>query len=850
MKTRSDTASEKKAIIYEDSCCRKDGSSDTIPSSVTGDSSRPLQSSPRDVGVNNFVEDIKVNVQGMTCSSCEKKLARSLASQTGVSDVRVVFASGHADFKIDTRMNDSASVITKAQGISGFSLNRVRSESQKLDLIAPAASIQKFISIPPPGVDDIEILGPRKFRVFYDPRIIGARTLLENLGGNVQLAPLEKNDELGREKAHLITMATKTTLSIMLTIPICVLAWSNAKASESTKGIVSLILASLIQAIAVEEFYWKAFKSLFRNGSIELDMLVVISVTAAYVYSVIAFGFLMAGRPLNIKQFFETSALLVSLILLGRLLASYARAKAIASVSVRSLQETLVSLTTHDGGTQIIDARLLQHRDVFRVDPHTHIPTDGIVIKGLSDVDESMLTGESARVAKSAGSKIIAGTLNGDGMMMARVDRLPGENTISDIADVVEAAQASKPRVQALADVVAGYFIPVVVSVAIIAFVVWIPVALRVQHQSRSGAVITAISYAIAVLAVSCPCAVGLAVPLVLIIAGGIAARRGVIIKSASATERAWSVTDVVFDKTGTLTTDDLEVTNVEFYASDREQAFAIALALTSTNDHPVSRSIRAYLKGKDLPKLPIDSVKTIPGKGVQATFNQDVIRGGNPDWLGISSHPHIGYLSGRNATHFAITLNDTVLIFFTLTSTLRPEASRIMTELHNRNITTHLLSGDAEMPVKSTALTLSIPHWHSRQTPQDKSDYIAQLSSQKRRVLFIGDGTNDAAAIARADVGVALGSSSDVTTSSADVLIGNLEGILFLLDLSQAAYRRIVFNFAWSALYNVGALMAAAGVFVRFRIAPAWAGCGELVSILPVVLVAVTMWLVKGRSG
>lgn len=847
-KTRDDTTSEQKSDVCEDSCCTERKSIASI-TSVHRASRDPI---PKDCDPEaaGKAEEVKISVQGMTCTGCETKLGRCLNSVKGVSDVRISFANGSADFRVDTRLTTAKEVVARAREITGFTITHIRRELRSVDLLITRTYAKELIDKPVSGIIDIEILNKNQVRIFYDPRMVGARTLIGELGSNISLAPVQENDALGKEKVHLLAMGIKTGLALIFTIPVCVLTWSPVIVSEVIKGIVSLILATIVQIIAVTEFYWKACKALFYSRSVELDMLIVISITAAYVYSVVAFGFLMAGEPLKIKEFFETSTLLTSLVLLGRLLAGYARVRAVASVSMHSLQETNTSVIFDDGSEQVLDARLLQCGDNFQVAAHARIPTDGIVLEGSTEVDESMLTGESTRVTKSIGSKIIAGTLNGQGQLKAKVDRLPGENTITDIANMVDAAQASKPRIQSLADIVASYFIPAILAITLIVFIIWITISLYVEKQPCRDAFVSTISYAVAVLAVSCPCAIGLAVPMVLVIASGIAARHGVIIKTASALEKAWSVTDVVFDKTGTLTTSELEVSEFEIYVRNHERAFAITHALTSDNNHPVSRGVTSFLNTKDLPNIEIGSTRSIPGKGIEATLGQSVVRAGNPEWLSLRNHIALQRWLQLDATLLCVTADQELLAVFALKSTIRPEAVAVVSQLRKKGLVVHLVSGDAEQPAVKTGEALGISNVRFRQSPAEKYRYVEQLASRSEsRVLYCGDGTNDAAAVARANVGVCVGDASDVTSSSADVvLLGSLEGIRLLLMMSKAAFRRIIFNFIWSGIYNLFAILLAAGAFVAFRLPPAYAGLGELVSVVPVVIAATTMLFV-GRG-
>jgi Cu2+-exporting ATPase len=468
-----------------------------------------------------------------------------------------------------------------------------------------------------------------------------------------------------------------------------------------------------------------------------------------------------------------------------------------------------------------------------------------------------MVTGESIPVAKEPGCVVIAGTMNGNGTLNVRLTRLPGENSITDIANLVENAVAAKPRVQELADKVASWFIPVVVVIAVIVFCIWVAVAIRLRNRDGGGAVGMAITYAVAVLAVSCPCALGLAVPMVLVIAAGVSARAGVIIKAADVIERGHQVTDVVFDKTGTLTEGDLQVVHEMVLPNatlSKDAILALGKAMVDGNEHPVSAAVAAHLTSGMPTKISVEDSTSIPGAGIVAQYAGSSIKAGNPHWLNISDHPEVLQLFERAMTVFCMTIDEELVLIYGLKSTVRPNAAAVVAELRRRGINCHIVSGDNFAVVNDVARVLNIPepNLFARSSPAEKQNYVNNLQTsvigqdKKTKVLFIGDGTNDAVAIAQADVGVQMGSASDVTSAAADVVLlsKNLDGLLMLLDLSKAAVVRIRFNFIWSAVYNLFAILLASGASVKVRIPPAYAGLGEIVSVAPVVLAAMSlMW-------
>ena len=801
-------------------------------------------------------EHVVLNVSGMTCTGCSRKVANVLERAPGVSNVQVTFVSGIAEFDYDnTTQSDSDEILPRIEKETGFKLSRISSEYTTLDVLMTQLTAQEMHRSSAAGLVSVEKLKGKKYRITYNPSVIGARSLLPS---DAQVAPPTDDTRIVSSKRRLWIMLLLFSFAAAFTIPVVVLNWSENPVPPLTRDIVSLVLATFVQGIAVPEFYVGAIKSLIYSRLIEMDMLVVVSITAAYVYSIVAFALTRASYELRQGAFFETSSLLITLVLLGRLVSAWARMRAVLAVSLRSLQaETALLMNPNGGETTRIDARLLQFGDKVQILPYSRVVTDGVVALGESTVDESMLTGESTPVAKCIGDAVIGGTINGSGTLNVQLTRLPGKNSITDIAAMVDNAVSSKPKIQDLADKLASWFTPVVLGLALVVFVVWIAVAVTIRGLSGGEAVGVAISYAIAVLAISCPCALGLAVPMVIVIAGACAARKGVVVKAADAIERGFRVTDVVFDKTGTLTKGDLQVVHEQTFMKstchDYDTLLAVTRALTESNDHPVSTAVASYVTAKqNLDAVTIEKTKSIPGSGIQALWGGSSVLGGNPYWLEVADHPDVAQILTKGMTCFCVIVDGELVLAFGLKSTLREEAAAVISELRRRKIQCHVVSGDADKVVEDIALTLGIDLSYivSRSTPAAKQEYVRRLQEHDKVALFCGDGTNDAVAVAQANIGAQIGSVSQITEAAADMmLLGGLDGIIVFLDMSRAAFKRIVFNFVWSVTYNVFAILLAAGAFVTFRVPPGYAGLGEIVSVLPVILVAATLVIRKKHA-
>jgi Cu2+-exporting ATPase len=485
-----------------------------------------------------------------------------------------------------------------------------------------------------------------------------------------------------------------------------------------------------------------------------------------------------------------------------------------------------------------------------------------------------MITGESSLVSKNPGKSVIAGSVNYSGSFVARVTRVPGENTISIIGTLVDEVKSSKPDIQDLADRVASFFAPAVLGLSAIVFIAWVIVEQVVRHQNAAAASIKAMTFSISVLIVSCPCAIGLAVPMVVVIAGGVAARHGLIFKTANTIDLARNITHVIFDKTGTLTQGSLYVTKEEYPVGNRDSMMSMVLSLTAQSKHPVSKAIASHLYSLGTKSSTICNLKSIPGSGVEASWNGIQVRAGNPYWLSIKDIPEVQRLLHLGLTIFCVTLDDELVALFGLQDLLRQDAIDTITELKKRSIDISILSGDNEKTVATIAeeLGISISNTRACYSPQEKQAYVKSLLEpdtvhdhsqcnhshhhhrthhhshfQKPVVLFVGDGSNDAPSLAMASIGLHISDDSaspTVASSASDIVLlsPSLSKILILIDLSKAFHRRVVFNFTWSAIYNLIAILLAAGIIPRARIPPGYAGLGEAVSILPVLGVAVSL--------
>ncbi|KAF2830900.1 heavy metal translocatin [Ophiobolus disseminans] len=834
-------------------------------------------------GPPNF-ERVVLIIDGLQCGCCEGGVSRTVARIPAIRNHQVNVVLARLEFELDTNRLSVVDVIKRLNNKTGYTFSEhVAPSGQVLEfLVTSVAKLNDAGS--PYGVTRVESLEKQAWhrsilrsgqasakeghdsmlaypvRVHYRAADIGARDVFEyyqKCDRNLRLAPPTAHTSLAIGAKQTRQALLYFLPALALTLPVIILAWAPVDHEKLEYAHVSLALATLVQIIAIKEFVPTALRSLWYARVFEMDFLIALSSGIAYTFSVVSYVFQVKKKSLETGSFFETSTLLVTLILLGRVINEFARYRAAKSVSFRSLQadEALLVLPSHnpaDPKTRKIDARLLQYGDRFKIAPHTRVVTDGTILYGGSEVDEAMITGESVPVAKGVHSNVFAGTTNGSGALIVQLTALPHENSVHRIATMVEDAELTKPKAQALADKIAGWFVPFMATIGLVVFLAWLFVTRYVQKRPWKNAVVQAITYAIATLVVSCPCAIGLAVPMVVLIAGGVAARFGIIFRDPQKLEIARNVTDIVFDKTGTLTCGVMTVVDEDFKGMNATQVKSILLSLLQDVSHPVAAAVWRHLETdaasdfeKDPESATVTGVTSVPGSGVYGTCAESnlEVRAGSPEWLNLE-------VEDSSCTLLCVTLDRHLCATFKLKDRTRHTAEMVIANLHAQGIATHMISGDGQGAVDHTAHTLNIPKLHtkSRCKPEGKMNYVKDLQSDGKVVMFVGDGTNDAVALKQADVGVHINHSSDVAKSAADIVLmtARLHDVLILLDISRAAYRRIVLNFAWSALYNLTAILLAAGAFTSIlkhaRIRPEYAGLGELVSVLPVVLIAFQM--------
>jgi len=563
-----------------------------------------------------------------------------------------------------------------------------------------------------------------------------------------------------------------------------------------------LALATPVQFWIGWRFYDGGFKSL-RGGGANMDVLVALGTSMAWGFSTVVTLF-----GLDQHVYFEGGAAVITLVLLGKLLE--ARAKARTSEAIESLirLQPKTARVERDGQWIDMPVEALMPGDIFLVRPGESVPVDGELIDGESSVNEAMLTGESMPVGKRAGDKVFAATANGQGAMRCRATGVGEHTLLAGIIRMVGEAQGSKAPVQRLADRISAIFVPTVCAIALVTFAGW---------WWYSGDFAEALVNAVAVLVIACPCALGLATPTAIMVGTGQGARAGILVKNAEALERAEKITVLALDKTGTLTCGTPQVTDVVPYGLTREEVLRLAAALEENSEHPLARAIvSAAVAGiSTVNREKASNFKSLSGHGVEGDVAGRTLRLGSPSWLRLAADPAVGDLQQAGKTVVVLAEGQTTLALFAVADALRPTSRAAVERLRERGIRVVMLTGDNAATAAAIAAEAGIGEFRAGILPGDKAAAINELKSGGGLVAMVGDGINDAPALAAADVSFAIGAGSDAAVEAADLTLirSDLMGVVDAIDLSAATLGKIRQNLFFAFIYNVmGIPLAALG--------------------------------------
>lgn len=607
-------------------------------------------------------------------------------------------------------------------------------------------------------------------------------------------------DQKSLEKEHDYQKLLKEfSLSALLTLPFLVeMVAMLFNIHLHLSPMIQLGLATIVQFYCGRKFYVGAYKSL-KSGSANMDVLVVLGTSAAYFLSL---SVVLFSIPLHL--YFEASVSVITLVLLGKLLEVRAKAKTGFAIAKLLHLQPKKAFVERDGKIEEISIEALHVNDVFIVKAGESIPTDGVVVEGNSMVDESMMTGESLPVLKSVGDVIVGATKNGDGMLKCQATKVGADTFLASIVRLIEEAQGSKAPIQRLADTIAGIFVPIVVSIAVITLGVWWFVGGNFEE---------AIINAVSVLVIACPCALGLATPTAIMVGVGRGANEGILIKNAEVLENVGKINAVVFDKTGTLTYANPQVVDVLIEKSelDKEQLLALAAALEEGSKHPLAKAIIASAP-QTSPKS-VQAFQNYSGLGVSGEIDGIIYFAGSPAFIAqfTSLEPSINaqtFLEEGNSI-VCLATKEQIIGYIALADTIRESAKLAVEKLQSDGIEVYMLTGDNERCAQKVAHELGIKHFFAEVLPNGKAEAIMKLKNEGKFVCMVGDGINDAPALAVADVAIAMSNGSDIAVESADlILIANDPlYVVNAIALSRATMSKIKQNLFLAFVYNVLAI-------------------------------------------
>jgi Cu+-exporting ATPase len=743
---------------------------------------------------------VVIGIEGMHCTACAASIEKSLSRIDGVRSVEVSFGSNSAfveyeDDKVNLRR------IAKAVEDAGYkvSVERAIIFVEDMRCASCTAKIEEEL-MKNEGVYAANAnLATKAVVVEYDPKMINPKRLSEVIK-DLGYTPLFKEEALGsdlKEKRR----RTDFIFSLALAIPITII--SMAMVHLPNRELLLFVLTTPVLLVGGKSFYVGAYKSL-RRGYSDMNVLVALGVSAAYIFSAVN-TFFSHG-----DVYYEVAALLITFVLLGRYLEE--KAKARASSAIRKLMELRpkTARVLRDGREQEVSTDDVVVGDLVIVKPGESIPVDGVIVSGRATVDESMVTGESIPLEKKEGDSVIGGTINRTGLITIRATKVGKDSFISQIVRFVEEAQARKAPIQRFADRIASRFVPAVVGTALITFIAWTLLGKPVNFS---------LMMAVSVLVIACPCALGLATPTAIMVGLGKGAEMGILIKGGEVLEKVRQLTTVVFDKTGTLTQGRPRVVKiVDLAGVGEEEVLKVAASLEKGSEHPVAKAIVERAEGKELYRL--DELEEFPGEGVIGKLlGRQAIVGsrGLFDRLDVNlrGYETIERLEEDGMTTVVTFYDGRVIGVIGIFDEPKPGAADVVNQLKGMGLKVIMLTGDNERVAKAVARSLGIERFLANIRPHEKAGVIAKLQAEGEIVAMVGDGINDAPALTQADVGIAIGSGTEIAKEAGEIILtgGGLEGVVLAIDLSNKTMRKIKENMFWALVYNTLGIPIAAGL-------------------------------------
>lgn len=785
-----------------------------------------------------------LGVTGMTCAACSNRVEKVLNKMDGV-EAQVNLTTEKATIDYDPKRTSLDDITKKIENV-GYGVLTEKADLDVFGMTCAACSnrVEKVLN-KQEGVQSATVnLTTETASVEYNPGLVDIEALIDkikNIGYDAKpkAEAAEKKTHKEKELQH---MKTKVIISAVLSAPLLVTMLVHLFNMNVPDIFMNpwfqFALATPVQFIIGWQFYEGAYKNL-RSGGANMDVLVALGTSAAYFYSLYEAVKTIGNPAYEPHLYFETSAILITLILFGKYLEARAKSQTTHALSSLLNLQAKEARIIKNGEEMMIPVEEVAVGDRLVVKPGEKIPVDGIVVKGRTSVDESMITGESIPIEKEADSSLIGSTLNKNGSIEMEATKVGKDTALASIVKVVEEAQGSKAPIQRLADVISGYFVPIVVGIAILTFIVWIAFV-------RPGEFEPALVAAIAVLVIACPCALGLATPTSIMVGTGRAAESGILFKGGEHLERTHELDAIVLDKTGTITKGKPEVT--DFFGD--EETLQLLASAEKGSEHPLAGAIVAYATEKDIDFLEVEEFDAVPGHGIEATISGKHVLVGNRKLMQDhqievdSAEQELVDYEVEGKTAMLIAVDGEYRGIVAVADTIKETAPRAIKELKEQGLEVIMLTGDNERTAQAIAKQVGIDQVIAQVLPEEKADKVKEIQSQGKKVAMVGDGVNDAPALVTADIGIAIGTGTEVAIEAADVTIlgGELLLIPKAIKISHATIKNIRQNLFWAFGYNTAGIpIAAMGL-----LAPWIAGAAMALSSVSVVTNSLRLKRVK----
>lgn len=779
-------------------------------------------------------EHVNLPILGMTCANCAVTVERALKKTEGVDEALVNLSSERVAVTYDSEQTELNDLVDSIQD-AGYDVATGEAVLSVPELQDPvnAQRLEKYLEGKPGIISSQANPVAEKLNLVYVPTITNVTeimNLVSKAGYTPELTDRDLDDPESKARLKAIQEQKRLLIiSLVLTIPLFILQmgsefglFPDSISQAHWLNWVLFALATPVQFYVGRSYYVNAWKSL-KNGSANMDVLVALGTSVAYFFSVLVMLGVLHGMV-----YFETSATIITLVRLGKYLETKAKSGAGDSIKkLLSLKPTKARIL-RDGQEVEIDSGDLVPGDLIVVRPGEKLPTDGIVIEGNSSLDESMLTGESKPIDKNPGDEVYGATLNKNGRLVFKATKVGRDTFLSQIIKMVEDAQTSKAPIQQLADKISAIFVPIVIVVAVLTFLLWYFV-IPVPAQETMHGVVTPLANAIintvAVLVIACPCAMGLATPTAVMTGTGRASELGILFKSGESLEATGSADTILFDKTGTLTVGRPQLTDIQALSDHygEEELLNLAASAESGSEHPLADAIVAEATMRNLVLQTLTAFRNYPGKGIRASIDDKTILVGNSRFINSQKleipeeiTQKMRNLEAEAKTVVLIAIDNAIEGLFGITDALKPTSRQAVAEIQHAGLSTGMLTGDNRNTADAIASQAGITEIYADLLPGDKTGIIKQEQEKGRKVAMVGDGINDAPALTQANSGIAIGTGTDVAIASASVVVisGDPLSISQAVRLSKRTLRTIRQNLFWAFIYNVILIpVAAAGL-------------------------------------